>query len=62
MADYKTEINLSMGNGNYVSLNFVTQDNNVLLSSKSASYFNGNTVADALVEIKEAIDSFNEGN
>ena len=61
MAEYKTELNLSDGEGNYFTLNFITQDNNVLLSQKSASYFTGTTVADALNEIKAGIDKFNEG-
>lgn len=61
MAEYKTELNLSMGNGDYVMLNFITQDNNVLLSDKTVNLFTGTTVADALNEIKTAIDNFNNG-
>lgn len=61
MAEYKTELNLSTGDGGYVSINFMTQDNNVLLSDKTVNLFTGTTVADALNEIKTAIDNFNGG-
>lgn len=61
MAEYKTELNLSSGNGNYVELDFITQDDNILLSSKTNSLFKGITLSDALVELKTAIDKFNEG-
>lgn len=61
MAEYKTELNLSTGNGNYVELDFITQDDNILLSSKTNSLFKGTTLSDALVELKTAIDKFNEG-